>query len=122
MAQLRGMSVNEIIDEHPLSRFQLTTIVLCGLVMLLDGFDTQAMGFLAPPISEELGIPLSAFGPVFSAGLSGLMIGAMVSGPIADRWGRRWTIIGCCFAFGFFSLLTTGAGTLTQLIVLRFLT
>ena len=44
-------------------------------------------------VAEELGIPLSAFGPVLSAGLVGLMIGAMSAGPIADRWGRRWAII-----------------------------
>ena len=58
------MTVNDVIDSRPVSRFQGMTILLCGLVLLLDGFDTQAMGFLVPPIAEELGIPLSAFGPV----------------------------------------------------------
>jgi MFS transporter, AAHS family, 4-hydroxybenzoate transporter len=118
----RALTVNDLIDERPLSRFQLTTILLCGLVLLLDGFDTQAMGFLVPPIAEELGIPLSAFGPVLSAGLFGLMIGAMASGPIADRWGRKWAIIVSSIAFGAFSLLTARAETLNELVLLRFLT
>ncbi len=118
----RPLTVNDLIDDRPLSRFQLTTILLCGAILLLDGFDTQAMGFLVPPISDELHIPLSAFGPVLSAGLFGLMIGAMVSGPIADRWGRKWAIIVSSIAFGVFSLLTARADTLNELVLFRLLT
>jgi MFS transporter, AAHS family, 4-hydroxybenzoate transporter len=116
------LTVNEVIDSHPLSGFQLVTILLCSLVLLLDGFDTQAMGFLVPPIAEELGIPLSAFGPVLSAGLVGLMIGAMSAGPIADRWGRKWAIIVSALLFGSFSLLTPSADSIRELVTLRFLT
>ena len=116
------LTANEVIDERPLSGFQIRTITLCTLVLLLDGFDTQAMGFLVPPIAEELGIPLSQFGPVLSAGLFGLMLGAMASGPIADRWGRKWAIICSAIIFGGFSLLTTTVTTLDALVLLRFLT
>ena len=118
----RAMTVNDVIDSRPVSRFQAMTILLCGLVLLLDGFDTQAMGFLVPPIAEELGIPLPAFGPVLSAGLFGLMLGAMGSGPIADRWGRKWAIIVSALVFGSFSLLTPQADTVGELVALRFLT
>ena len=118
----RTLTVNEVIDERPVSRFQATTILLCGLVLLLDGFDTQAMGFLVPPIAEELGLPLSAFGTVLSAGLFGLMLGAMSSGPIADRWGRRWAIIVSSVVFGTFSLVTPQADSISELVTLRFLT
>jgi AAHS family 4-hydroxybenzoate transporter-like MFS transporter len=122
MATGSALTVNDVIDSRPVSRFQAMTILLCGLVLLLDGFDTQAMGFLVPPISDELGIPLSAFGPVLSAGLFGLMLGAMGSGPIADRWGRKWAIIVSALVFGSFSLATPQADTVNELVALRFLT
>jgi AAHS family 4-hydroxybenzoate transporter-like MFS transporter len=116
-------TINEIIDEQPISRFQKTTVWLCALVLFLDGFDTQSIGFLVPPISEEFGIPLSAFGSVFAAGLLGLMFGTMLGGPIADRWGRKWAIIGSTVLFGVFSIATAAfAETTTEFALLRFLT
>jgi AAHS family 4-hydroxybenzoate transporter-like MFS transporter len=115
-------TVNEIIDQRPLSRFQARTILLCGVVLVLDGFDAQCIGFLAPPISEDLSIPLPAFGRVFAAGLTGLMIGAMAIGPIADRWGRKWAVILSTVTFAVFSVLTARIDSLNALVILRFLT
>jgi MFS transporter, AAHS family, 4-hydroxybenzoate transporter len=117
-----ALTVSEIIDQRPLSRFQISTIALCGLVLLLDGFDTQCIGFLAPSISETLAIPLKNFGPVFSAGLIGLMIAAMAMGPVADRWGRKWPVVVSALTFAIFALLTARAASLQQLILFRFLT
>jgi AAHS family 4-hydroxybenzoate transporter-like MFS transporter len=117
-----AISISEIIDERPLSRFQISIIALCGLILLLDGFDTQCIGFLAPGISESLSIPLKAFGPVFSAALIGLMIAAMAMGPVADRWGRKWPVVLSAATFAIFALLTARAASLEQLIVFRFLT
>lgn len=116
------LTVSDIIDQQPIGRFQIGTIVLCGAVAVLDGFDTQSIGFLAPAIAETLGVPLKAFAPVFSAGLVGLMCGALTLGPIADRWGRKWTAVFSTALFGAFSLLTTRASSLDELLLLRFLT
>jgi AAHS family 4-hydroxybenzoate transporter-like MFS transporter len=121
-AGTRTLTVSEIIDQRPLSRFQLSTITLCGLVLLLDGFDTQCIGFLAPSISDTLAIPLKNFGPVFSAGLIGLMIAAMAMGPLADRWGRKWPVVLSALTFAIFALMTARAVSLEQLITFRFLT
>ena len=99
-------TVSEIIDQQPVRRFQIWTIVLCGIVLTLDGFDAQTIGFLAPSMSQSLRIPLNTFGPIFSASLVGLMIAAMASGPIADRWGCKWPVISSTLLFAVFSILT----------------
>jgi AAHS family 4-hydroxybenzoate transporter-like MFS transporter len=117
-----ALTASEIIDGRPLSRFQIRTIMLCGVVLILDGFDAQIIGFLAAPISDSLKIPLKAFGPILSASLFGLMIAAMATGPIADRWGRKWTVVLSTITFALFALLTARVTTFNQLLILRFLT
>ena len=77
------LKASDIIDDHPISRFQARTFLLCGMVLFLDGFDAQTIGFLAPSIAEGTRIPINTFGPIFSASLIGLMIAAMLAGPIA---------------------------------------
>jgi AAHS family 4-hydroxybenzoate transporter-like MFS transporter len=118
----RAPTVNEIIDQRPLGRYQIWTMALCGMVIVLDGFDTQSIGFLAPSMAETLRVPVKTFGPIFAAALVGLMISSMLSGPIADRWGRKWPIVACTLIFGSFAMLTARCTSFDQLLAFRFLT
>ena len=118
----RAPTVSEIIDQRPMGRYQIWTMALCGMVIVLDGFDTQSIGFLAPSMAESLHIPIKNFGPIFAAALVGLMISSMLSGPIADRWGRKWPIVTSALIFGVFAMLTSRCATFDQLRACRFLT
>lgn len=118
----RAPTISETIDQRPMSRYQIWTMALCGMVIVLDGFDTQSIGFLAPSIAESLHIPIKTFAPIFVAALIGLMISSMLSGPIADRWGRKWPIVACTLIFGMFAMLTSRCTTFDQLVACRFLT
>jgi AAHS family 4-hydroxybenzoate transporter-like MFS transporter len=106
----RAPRISEIIDQRPLSRFQSITILLCGLVLVLDGFDTQSIGFLAPSMAESLHLSIHTFGPVFAAALIGLMISSMIAGPLAT------------LTFATFAIATGRATTFDQLVAFRFLT
>jgi AAHS family 4-hydroxybenzoate transporter-like MFS transporter len=117
-----ALSVGALIDDRPLSRFQIRALALCGLIMVLDGFDALCIGFLAPAIAHDLGILLPTFGPVFAASLFGMMVAAMATGPIADRWGRKWVIVISTLTFAGFSILTTRATSREELVLWRFLT
>jgi AAHS family 4-hydroxybenzoate transporter-like MFS transporter len=118
----RAPTVSEIIDRRPMSRYQFWTMALCGMVIVLDGFDTQSIGFLAPSMADALHVPVKTFGPVFAAALVGLMISSMLSGPIADRWGRKGPIVACTLIFGLFAVLTARCTSFNQLLAFRFLT
>jgi len=120
--ETRRLTVSEIIDQQPLSHFQIATIALCGLVMVLDGFDTQCIGFLAPSIAETFSVPLKAFSPVFAGGLIGFMTASMIMGPVADRFGRKWPVVISTLIFAIFATLTARASSFNQIVIFRCLT
>ncbi len=114
--------VGALIDNRGMSPFQIRTVTLCGMVLFMDGFDANTIGFLAPSIAKTTHIPIATFGPIFSASLVGLMIAAMLTGPLADRWGRKWPVILSTLTLAVFSILTAHASTFNQLVTFRFLT
>jgi AAHS family 4-hydroxybenzoate transporter-like MFS transporter len=117
-----AVNVSDWIDGKKFSGYQVSVIVLCALVALLDGFDTAVISFVAPEIARIWDIDATLFTPVFSMGLFGLMLGALIFGTLADKIGRKNVIIASTFIFGLFSILTVLSNNLTQLILFRFLT
>jgi AAHS family 4-hydroxybenzoate transporter-like MFS transporter len=118
----RAVNVSDIIDTRAVGAFQLRTFVLCAAVLFVDGFDVQGITYVAPAISSDWGLARGALGPTFSAGLFGVMLGAMLLAPLADRVGRRRVIVYSCIAFGIGTLMTLWVGSLTELLALRFFT
>ncbi|HXW61778.1 MAG TPA: MFS transporter [Candidatus Acidoferrales bacterium] len=118
----QALDVSSLIDERPMSGFQVWTVILGGLVLVLDGFDGQTINYLTPSIAETTKIPVHSFGPILSASLIGLMVAALTTGPLADRWGRKWPVIFSTLSFALFSLLTARANTRSEFWILRFLT
>src|SRR3954454_25395524 len=105
-----------------MSRFQLFVAVICGTIALMDGYDAQSMGFVAPALSSALHIPRAALGALLSSGLVGMVFGALAFGLLADRVGRKPVLVLCTMIFGIMSLLTATAESLQALSVYRLLT
>src|SRR4051794_36873702 len=122
MADVRTVDVQTFLNEHPFSGYQWTIFALCFFVVLLDGFDTAAIGYIAPSLITEWGVDRPALAPVLSAALFGLAFGALSAGPLADRFGRRAVLIGAVQVFGIACLASVSSAGLTQLVVWRFVT
>ena len=52
---------------------------------MIDGFDVQSMGYAAPALIKDWNIPSTALGPVFSAGLFGILVGSSIPQSDSDR-------------------------------------
>ena len=116
------VDVAAFIDAQPVGSFQIKLLLTCATVLLLDGFDTTAIGYVAPALAKEWHIGKAALGPVLSAGLFGLMIGALLFGPLADRIGRKKIIILSTLAFGIGTLITAFVNDVNTLVAVRVLT
>lgn len=121
-APARSINIDERIDANPIGPLQRRVVFLCFLLAVIDGFDAQAIAFVAPLLKAQLSIEPAQMGQLFSAALVGLMVGAFALSPLADRIGRKPVIIGACAVMGVFSLLTATAQTTGELFVYRFLT
>jgi len=111
--------VQELIDRQAVGRLHIVVVGLCALVMCVDGFDMFMIGAIAPAIASSFGKPVSALVIVFLCQQIGIACGAIIVGPISDRYGRKTLLIGCSAAFGVLMLATTASRTLWELAVLR---
>ena len=93
---------------------------------MIDGFDLQVVGSLAPVLADALGVPVSAFGAVFGAGFLGILVGSLTMGAWADRAGRKAMILLALGIAGTMTLVVPAVAAagwldLRALVVCRFL-
>lgn len=116
------MEISALMNRRGITPFQWRVIALCFLIVTLDGFDTAAIGYLAPAIRSEWTMATTSLGTVFGAGLGGLMLGCFIFGPLADRIGRKRVLILSVVLFALGSIASAFVHSPTELAVMRFIT
>tara|TARA_R110000782_G_C14819243_1_gene413938 strand:- start:44390 stop:45727 length:1338 start_codon:yes stop_codon:yes gene_type:complete len=91
---LDAAEVQRMLDDAPMSRFQIRALAILVMLSMLDGYDVVSISLAGPVVAEALGIGKTALGAVFSSGLLGMALGSLVLAPLADAWGRRAAILG----------------------------
>ena len=122
MSQNRApIDIGTVLDDGPFSLAQKAAVLLAAFAIVMDGFDGQLIGFAIPVLFKEWGITRNAFAPAVAAGLVGMGIGSALAGLFADRFGRRWALIGSVFVFGAATCLIGFAPNVATIAALRFI-
>nr|MDQ6119662.1 hypothetical protein [Klebsiella pneumoniae subsp. pneumoniae] len=95
------VDVKAWIDTRPVSRFQWNVLLLCFIIIMLDGYDAAVMGFVAPALIEDWGISRAEMGPILGAAMFGVAIGALVAqvrfltATAESEYSGRWRCLRC---------------------------
>ena len=123
MAQANTIHVDELVDRQPLGPRNYSTIALLLIALVCDGFDLQLVGVAAPWLADAWNLkPSQLVGPVQSANLLGMMIGAIFLGGLGDRLGRKRIIVAGALLFGLSTLACLLTSSVAQLSMVRFVT
>ncbi|WVT77704.1 aromatic acid/H+ symport family MFS transporter (plasmid) [Sinorhizobium chiapasense] len=117
---MRTIDVNEAIDGSPLGGFQWMVVALSALLLIVDGYDVFVAGTVLPTLIAEWGLSKPQAGALQAWALFGMMFGALIFGPLADRIGRRKGIAISFLLFTVSTLLTGFANSPEQFKIFRF--
>ncbi len=104
---MRNIEVTEAIDSGQFGRFQWMILSLCGLLLIVDGYDVFVAGTVLPKLIAEWGLSKPQAGALQAWALFGMMFGALIFGPLADKIGRKK---GIALSFVLFTTATVATG------------
>jgi AAHS family 4-hydroxybenzoate transporter-like MFS transporter len=116
------VNVDDILDVAPMRGLQTLVAACVTTVLVLDGLDVIVISLVAPALASEFSVARKSLGSVLAAALVGMALGALISGPAGDRWGRRPLLLVSTALFSLATLLTITSSSLFALTFWRFLT
>jgi putative MFS transporter len=119
---MAAMSVQDAIDEIGYGRFQRRLLGVCGVTWAADAAEVLLIGFALPSIRAEFDLDGTTSALLASVTFVGMLLGAWLWGPVADRIGRRLGFMLTVAIFAVFGLASAFAPTVGWLLVLRLLT
>jgi AAHS family 4-hydroxybenzoate transporter-like MFS transporter len=120
-AGVAKVDVASVIDHSAINGFRVVLFSLCFLIMMIDGFDTQAVAYVGPSLAAAWKVSPGAMGLFFSAALLGSMIGALLFGYVTDKFGRQRAIAICIALFGILNVASAYSTSIEAFTILRFL-
>lgn len=118
---MRSIDVSEAIDKGPFGSFQWMVVALCGALLIVDGYDVFVAGTVLPTLIAEWGLTKPQAGALQAWALFGMMFGALILGPLADRIGRKKGVAISFVLFTSATVLTGFATSPEQFKIFRFI-
>jgi len=122
MADVASASVDQIVarlERLPTSWWQVKTRIIVGVATFFDAFDALAIGSVLPVIVPLWKLTPPQIGFMISAGFFGQLIGALLFGWFAERYGRMPAMVWSIALFATMSLVSALAWDYNSLVVFR---
>jgi MFS transporter, AAHS family, 4-hydroxybenzoate transporter len=115
-------TLKTLIDDSPMSNFQIAIVAVCFMLNMNDGIDVLIVSFSGAEITKEWGLSKTEMGYIFSAGLSGMMLGCFFLAPLADNIGRKKVFIISSILISSGMLLVAVCSAYWQMLIFRVIT
>jgi MFS transporter, AAHS family, 4-hydroxybenzoate transporter len=115
-------AIEHALENQRLGGLQIRVVAICGLIQMCDGYDVGSIGWSVPSLTHAWHVAPSAFALAFLWSNIGVMAGALVAGPIGDRFGRKPLLMMSLVVFGLASLASAVSPSLDFLAGTRFFT
>jgi AAHS family 4-hydroxybenzoate transporter-like MFS transporter len=122
MAEKSLSAIEHALENQRLGSLQIRVAVICGLIQMCDGYDIGSIGWSVPSLTHVWGVAPPAFAIAFLWSNIGVMVGALLAGPIGDRFGRKPLLMMSVALFGIASLASAVSPSLGFLAGTRFFT
>jgi putative MFS transporter len=114
-------NIAERVERLAISWLHYKLLIIHGFGWLFDAMDVGIVTFVMVALAKDWKLSTNQLGLIGSAGLAGMFLGALVSGIIADYWGRKKVFQITLFIFAMTTLLCACAWNATSMIIFRFL-
>lgn len=115
------IDVTSALDETKFTLFQKAMIFIAAIAVLLDGFDSQLMSYVAPVLKNEWNLKNSDLSPAMLASVIGMAFGSAISGVLADKYGRKKILLLSLSFVGFFTCMVGTQHQITGIVIFRFI-
>ncbi|MGX9134326.1 MFS transporter [Rummeliibacillus sp. JY-2-4R] len=116
-----SFNVAAMIDQSKFKGFHGLVLFWCAFIIVFDGYDLVIYGSAISNIMEEWSLNPNQAGSLGSVALIGMMLGALIFGPLADKIGRKNVILFCIALFSLFTGLIVFTHSPFQFGICRFI-
>jgi AAHS family 4-hydroxybenzoate transporter-like MFS transporter len=114
------IDVDSFLDGLKFNRFHLSVLILCTILTAIDGYELYVVGWVLPVLAKDFGVAPTAITSALVAQQVGMLAGAFVIPPLADRIGRPRLLLFCYLGMMLSALAILTTKSLLPFTICRF--
>ena len=97
MDDVTNITVDAIIENIPISFFHHRLLIICGFSFMADSMEVSLLSFISSCAGDEFQLTNNKKASLVSIVFIGELLGSIIWGFIADKYGRKFAFLLACF-------------------------